>query len=175
MQTAVTGKDFEKDYPHFTLLKKSPLNMLEIKGKLPAYSLHPEDSSTKLAKLAHVNPHIPARSHTLDTCTYFFISSINFDKSIFNTDLISNKFNKFFKSFKVPQSSSVISWQKKKCKTSPHRFSTECGIMFTSTTFLMTSTLQLKYRYLIPPRVTKNTTFKTYLQVYMYNVFIGHP
>ena len=47
--------------------------------------------------------------------------------------------------------------------------------MFTSTTFLMTSTLQLKYRYLIRPRVTKNTTFKTYLQVYMYNVFIGHP
>lgn len=76
MHTAVTGKDFEKDYPHFTLLKKSPLNMVEIKGKLPAYSLHPEDSSTKLAKLAHVNPHIPARSHTLDTCTYFFISSI---------------------------------------------------------------------------------------------------
>ena len=77
MHTAVTGKDFKKDYPHFTLLKKSPLNiMLEIKGKLPAYSLHPEDSSTKLAKLAHVNPHIPARSHTLDTCTYFFISSI---------------------------------------------------------------------------------------------------
>ena len=104
----------------------------------------------------------------------FTVFSI-FDKSIFNTDLISNKFNKFFKSFKVPQSSSVISWQKKKCKTSPHRFSTECGIMFTSTTFLMTSTLQLKYRYLIRPRVTKNTTFKTYLQVYMYNVFIGHP
>ena len=62
--------------PLLYITKKSPLNMLEIKGKLPAYSLHPEDSSTKLAKLAHVNPHIPARSHTLDTCTYFFISSI---------------------------------------------------------------------------------------------------
>lgn len=58
------------------ITKNSPLNMLEIKGKLPAYSLHPEDSLTKLAKLAHVNPHIPARSHTLDTCIYFFISPI---------------------------------------------------------------------------------------------------
>ena len=76
MHTAVTGKDFEKDYPHFTLLKKSIKHVRNKRLKLPAYSLHPEDSLTKLAKLAHVNPHIPARSHTLDTCTYFFISSI---------------------------------------------------------------------------------------------------
>lgn len=58
------------------LTKKSPLNMLKIKGKLPAYSLHPEDSLTKLAKLAHVNPHIPARSHTLDTYIFFHFPNL---------------------------------------------------------------------------------------------------
>ena len=139
VHTAVTGKDFDKDYSPILHCWKSKSG--EMKGKLPAYSLHPEDSLTKLARLAHVNPHTPAESHTLDTYI-FFISSI-WQRYFQFTDLISNKFNKFFKSFNVPQSSSVISWQMKKDKLVSTGFLQGCNIMFTSTAFLMTSTQQI--------------------------------
>lgn len=82
VHTAVTGKDFDKDYSPTLHCWRKKSKSREMKGKLPAYCLHPEDSLTKLAKLAHVNPHTPAERHTLDT--YIFSFPL-FDKGIFSS------------------------------------------------------------------------------------------